>query len=174
VAGFAGTLSLTYFENGSSSFDYRGGFALSALSAAAIILGAVCVPQGPISLGLSLRPLVWLGTISYGAYLWHYPVYVYLDAGRTGLSGLSLLAVRFAATIAIATASFYLVERPVMEGTFWRSIKAAVPATGLVVATVAVVVAGTVAPAAAGVPPVQPHGPPTGPQGRRPERRPRC
>jgi peptidoglycan/LPS O-acetylase OafA/YrhL len=159
VVGFAGTLSLTYFENGTSSFDYRGGFALSALSAAAIILGAVCVPRGPISLGLSLRPLVWLGTISYGAYLWHYPVYVYLDAERTGLSGVSLLSLRFAATIAIATASFYLVERPVMEGTFWRSIKAAVPATGLVVATVAVVVAGTVAPAAAGVPPGQPHRP---------------
>jgi peptidoglycan/LPS O-acetylase OafA/YrhL len=157
AAGFAGTLSLTYLENGTSSFDYRGGFALSALSAAAVIVGAVCVPRGPIALGLSIRPLVWLGTISYGAYLWHYPVFVYLDAERTGVAGISLVAIRFAATIAVATASFYLVERPVMEGTFWRSIKAAVPAAGLVVVTVAVVMAGTATTAAAGVPISQPR-----------------
>ena len=43
-AGFAGTLTLTYTLGGTSSFDYRGGFLLSALSAAAIIIAAVCVP----------------------------------------------------------------------------------------------------------------------------------
>jgi peptidoglycan/LPS O-acetylase OafA/YrhL len=150
-AGLAGTLTLTYTLVGTSSFDYRGGFMLSALSAAAIITAAVCVPRGPVARGLSLGPLIWLGTISYGAYLWHYPVYVYFDSARTGLSGLSLLAVRFASTVALAAASYYLVERPVMYGTFWRSLKAAVPATVLLVTTVAVVVAGTVTPAVAAV-----------------------
>ena len=67
------------------------------------------------------------------------------------LSGLSLLAVRSACTFALAAASYYLVERPVMYGTFWRSLKAAVPAIVLMVGTVAVVVAGTVAPATAAV-----------------------
>ena len=143
MAGFAGTLALTYTLVGTSPFDYRGGFMLSALSAAAIITGAVCVPRGPIAWILSRSPLVWLGTISYGAYLWHYPVYIYLDCARTGLSGLSLLAIRFASTVALATASYYLVERPVMYGTFWRSLKAAVPATALMVATVVVVMVGT-------------------------------
>ena len=100
---------------------------------------------------LSLRPLVWIGTISYGAYLWHYPVFVYMDSARTGASGLSLLAIRSACTFALAAASYYLVERPVMYGTFWRSLKAAVPAIVLMVGTVAVVVAGTVAPATAAV-----------------------
>ena len=151
LAGFAGTLALTYTLVGTSSFDYRGGFLLSALSAAAIITAAVCVPRGPIAWTLSRSPLVWLGTISYGAYLWHYPVYVYLDSARTGLSGLSLLAVRFASTLALAAASYYLVERPVMYGTFWRSLKAAVPATVLLGATVAVVIVGTGVPATAAV-----------------------
>ncbi|MGH9081051.1 MAG: acyltransferase family protein [Acidimicrobiales bacterium] len=149
LAGFAGTFGLTYLQAGTSPFDYQGGFFLSALSAAAIIVGAVCVPGGPIAWVLSLRPLVWLGTISYGAYLWHYPVYVYLDATRTGLHGLTLLAIRFAATCGLAAASYYLVERPVMYGTFWRSLRAAVPATALVVTTVGVVIAGTVVPTAA-------------------------
>ena len=152
VAGVVGTLTLTYLQSdGTSSFVYRGAFLVSALSAMAIIIGAVCVPAGPIARVLSLRPLVWLGTISYGAYLWHYPVYVYLDAARTGQSGLSLLAVRFAATLALAHTSYYLVERPIMTGTFWRSLKAVVPAAAMMTATVAVIVVGTVVPATAAV-----------------------
>lgn len=143
VAGLVGTLALTYLQNGTSSFEYQGGFMLSALSAAAIIIGAVCVPDGPIAIVLSFRPLVWLGTISYGAYLWHYPVSIYLDAARTGLGGTALLVIRFASTILLATLSFYLVERPVMFGTFWRSLKAGIPAIALMGGTVVVVLAGT-------------------------------
>ncbi|HVC68485.1 MAG TPA: SGNH hydrolase domain-containing protein, partial [Acidimicrobiales bacterium] len=45
--------------------------------------------------------------------------------------------------------SYYLVERPVMEGVFWRSVRAAAPALAALGATVAVVVVGTVAPAVA-------------------------
>jgi peptidoglycan/LPS O-acetylase OafA/YrhL len=153
LAGLAGTFALTYFLEGTSDpgFVYRGGFFLSALSAAALIIGAVCVPAGPIANGLSLRPLVWLGTISYGAYLWHYPVFIVLDPARTGFSGLGLLAARFACTVALAAASYYLVERPVMEGTFWRSLKAVGPAAALMGATVAVIIVGTVVPATAAV-----------------------
>ncbi len=145
IAGFCGTLILTYTLVGTDAIDYRGGFTLSALSAAAIITGAVCVRNGPIQRVLSLRLLVWLGTISYGAYLWHYPVFIYLDAARTGRTGLTLLLIRFVTTFALAAASFYLVERPVMYGTFWRSVKAIGPAVVLMVVTVVVVVVGTTA-----------------------------
>ena len=151
LAGFAGTLTLTYTLTGTSAVDYRGGFMLSALSAAAIIIGAVCVPGGPIAWFLSLRPLVWIGTVSYGAYLWHYPVFIFLDEARTGLTGITLLIARFATTFALAAASYYLVERPVMYGVFWRSLKAAVPAAALMLGTVAVVVVGTIVPATAAV-----------------------
>jgi peptidoglycan/LPS O-acetylase OafA/YrhL len=165
IAGFVGTLTLTRALDGTAAVDYRGGFLVSALSAAAIIMGAVCVPGGVIARFLSLRLLVWVGTVSYGAYLWHYPVYVYLDADQTGLSGLWLLSLRFAATFALAGASYYLVERPVIEGTFWRSVKSVGPAVALMTATVAVIVAGTVVPAAAAVS-VHPYR--AGPGGTRP------
>ncbi|MGA2835668.1 MAG: acyltransferase family protein [Acidimicrobiales bacterium] len=151
LAGFAGTFVLTYAMRGTTPFDYRGGFLLSALSAAAIIVASVCVPGGPVARLLSLGPMVWMGAVSYGAYLWHYPVFVYLDTPRTGLSGPSLLAVRFASTFALAAASYYLVERPVMYGTFWRSLRAVVPATAVLAGTVAVIVVGTVTPAVAQV-----------------------
>ena len=151
LGGFAGTLILTYTLVGTSAIDYRGGFMLSALSAAAIIVGAVCVPTGVIARGLSLRPLMWLGTISYGAYLWHYPVFIYINTDQTGLHGLWLMALRFVCTFALAALSYYLVERPVMYGTFWRSIKAITPSIALTVATVAVIVVGTLVPATAAV-----------------------
>jgi len=151
LAGFGGIVALTYTLSGTAAFAYRGGFLLSALSAAAIILGAVCVTGGPIARFLSLRPLVWMGTVSYGAYLWHYPVFIELDAGRTGLTGMSLLAVRTVATFGLAAASYYLVERPVMEGVFWKSVKATGPALVAMAVTVAVVVAGTTTVASAGV-----------------------
>jgi peptidoglycan/LPS O-acetylase OafA/YrhL len=151
VAGLAGTLTLTYTLTGTDGFDYRGGFTLSALSAAAIIVAAICVPKGAIARGLSVFPLVWLGTISYGAYLWHYPIYIFLDASRTGLTGGWLLGLRFVATFTAAAISYYLVERPIMVGTFWRSLKAVTPSAVAVAVTVVVIVAGTTVPATAAV-----------------------
>ena len=152
LAGLAGTLVLTTTLTGTSPAAYRGGFLVSALSAAALITGAVCVSGGPLATALSVRPMVWMGTVSYGAYLWHYPVFIELDAARTGLGGVGLLAVRVAATFALAAASYYLVERPVMEGGFWRSARAAGPAIAALAVTVAVVVAGTTAQADAAAP----------------------
>ena len=148
LAGIAGTVVLTCTMNGTSGFAYRGGFLLSALSAAAVILGAVCVTRGPIARVLSLPPMVWIGTVSYGAYLWHFPVLIELDSARTGTRGPGLLALRVATTFALAAASYYLIERPVMEGTFWRSLKAAMPAALALAGTVAVVVAATTSTAA--------------------------
>ena len=145
LVGLAGTLALTYAMTGTEAFDYRGGFLLSALSAAAIVTSVVTVPDSPLGRVLSLRPMVWMGTVSYGAYLWHYPVFIELDGARTGLHGPVLLVARFAATFALAAASWYLVERPVMEGRFWRSVQAVGPALVALGVTVAVVVVGTVA-----------------------------
>ena len=155
VAGLAGTLVLAYRLDGTGAFTYEGGILLSALSAAAILVAAVCVPGGALARALALRPLVWIGTVSYGAYLWHYPVFAFIDPAVTGLTGFWLLALRFLATFSVAAASYYLVERPIMVGTFWRSLRALGPATAAMAATVVVIVAGTVAPAAAA--PAQVH-----------------
>jgi len=138
--------------DGSSALTYRGGFAVVSLAAAAVVAAVVTVPRGFLDRVLSVGAVVWLGTISYGIYLWHFPVFVYLDARRTGTHGVALLVVRAAVTVAVAAASFYLFERPVIEGRFWRSARAAVPALVAVGVTVAVVVAGTTAEATAASP----------------------
>jgi hypothetical protein len=93
------------------TFLYRGGFLLAAI-AAVFFVGAATV-EGPVASALSIKPLVAIGAISYGLYLWHWPIDVALDEARTGLSGFALFAVRIAVTGAIATASYWLVERPI-------------------------------------------------------------
>ena len=151
LAGLAGLVALAWRMAGTDGFTYQGGILLSALASAAVLVAAVCARRDVVARGLSLRPLVWIGTVSYGAYLWHYPVSVFVGPNQTGFGGIGLLAVRFAITFAAAAASYYLVERPIMIGTFWRSLRAIGPATAALMTTVVVIVAATAAPATAAV-----------------------
>jgi pimeloyl-ACP methyl ester carboxylesterase len=64
----------------------------------------------------SLRPVRWVGQISYGLYLWHWPVQVAVSEGRTGLDGWDLALTRLGLTFAIATASYYAIELPIRHG----------------------------------------------------------
>ena len=95
------------------NFMFEGGFLLCAGLAALVVADARLVQPGRFARLLAARPLHFLGTISYGIYLWHWPVIVYLTGQRTGLSQWPLDLLRIAVTLALATASYYLVERPV-------------------------------------------------------------
>jgi len=68
---------------------------------------------------LSARWLIWLGEISFGLYLWHFPAIQVLDHVlgprlESPLGSVLALALCLAATIPLAALSYYLVERPVM------------------------------------------------------------
>ena len=95
---------------------YQGGMTAAALAVAAVIAHVVLVPDGPTARALSLPPLPALGTISYGIYLWHWPVFLAANAGRTGLEGANLFALRCLLTTAVAAVSYVLVERPIRLG----------------------------------------------------------
>jgi peptidoglycan/LPS O-acetylase OafA/YrhL len=134
---------------------YRGGSLAFAVAVAAVIASAVQPGRGPLRAALSVPVLCWLGRISYGLYLWHWPAIVVLTEDRTGLSGAALTMARLATTLGAATLSFYLVEQPIRRGALrgWRG-RIAVP-TGFATAAVVIVVATVGATAASPLEQVQ-------------------
>lgn len=145
-------VSMTY----DSLLLYRGGFGLLALAVAVIIGAAVTAPRSPIAGILSCAPLRRLGVISYGVYLFHWPVYLVLTPDRTGWSDYPLFGARVLVTLAVAIASYQLLERPIRDGALVRprvSIAAMISAAAALLAIAFVVVrwAGP-APTSASVP----------------------
>jgi peptidoglycan/LPS O-acetylase OafA/YrhL len=95
----------------SSGPAYEGWLPVVAVVSATLILGLQA--EGPTRWALSLAPVVALGRISYGVYLVHWPVYVIVDADRTGIDGAPLTLLRLAITLVIAVASYRLIEQPI-------------------------------------------------------------
>ena len=99
-----------------SSWMYRGGYFLVACATAATIAAAIQPRRNLIRMVLSVSLLRWIGRISYGLYLWHWPIYLVVTPDRVGLEGIALFCVRLAFTFGLASASFYLVEMPIRSG----------------------------------------------------------
>jgi peptidoglycan/LPS O-acetylase OafA/YrhL len=121
-----------------SAREFREGSLIAVAIAAVLVIAPVALDQrGPVAAVLAWRPLAWLGTISYGVYLWHWPIFLMLNGARTGWSGLSLFAVRCAATLAVSVVSYWLIERPVRR---WRPVLVPLlPLAGATAATAAAV-----------------------------------
>ncbi len=135
-----------------SAWMFRGGLVVAGLLAATVIAGVAQTDAGGLGRVLSVGPLRWIGGISYGIYLWHWPVYVLMTDVTTGLDGAGLMTARLAATLAAATASFYLLERPFRRHRWkgWTFLGVMVPAVAVTVAALLLSTAPTAAPAAIG------------------------
>lgn len=110
--GLVGLVSAWVWGTLGDEILYRGGFAVYTLASVAVVAGAVA-PGGLVRTLLSPRWLQWLGRISYGAYVYHWPVFLVLDGETTGLSPGPLLAVRLGVTLCAADLSYRWIERPV-------------------------------------------------------------
>ena len=125
---------------------YEGALPLVAVASAALILGLQV--DGPVRAALSWRPLVGLGLISYGVYLYHWPIFVILDADRVGFDGAPLVALRLAVTLGVSVLSYVLLEQPIRR-TRRREFGPTLVWSGVATASVAVA-AVVVVPAALG------------------------
>ncbi|MGW0336633.1 acyltransferase family protein [Streptomyces sp. NPDC003011] len=90
-----------------------GMLAAAVLSATVVAALDLCPRSWPSRL-LSVSAPAWVGrNLSYGMYLWHYPVIRLLS--DLGVRGGWLLPAGAAATVAAALASYVLVERPLLR-----------------------------------------------------------
>jgi peptidoglycan/LPS O-acetylase OafA/YrhL len=129
--------------HGTDGWLFHGGLLVDALAVAAVLAFVTLRPSGWLGRCLAVAPLVWLGRISYGVYLWHWPLFAVLTEGRTGATGLLLLALRMTATVAVATVSYLVIEQPIRTGRV--RLPPALPRPGLPRALRRPAVAGVVA-----------------------------
>lgn len=111
--GVIGLLIPLLFFRWDNSVMLMGGYTAVAASAAVVIAGAV-QSDGVLYKLLSVAPLVAIGRISYGLYLYHFPIYE-IGINQFGWGPLYLNTLALGLTIALAIASYRFLERPCLK-----------------------------------------------------------
>ncbi len=138
LAGVAGTAAIWATTSEASTFAFSGGFLLASLAAGAVVLGCAVAPRSTVVRLLELPPLPQWGRISYGVYLWYWPVLLVMTGQRLHWGVYPLFLARVGVTVAIAAISYDLVEMPIRRGALrrWRSWVAAPIGAGAAIAAV--------------------------------------
>jgi peptidoglycan/LPS O-acetylase OafA/YrhL len=122
VAGIGGVVAMMYYIDAIHEVYWRGHPALfvwhSVTAAFAAMLVAGIALSGRLTGALfETRVVVFLGTISYSIYLWHYPIGLWamhaFDARAMGHA--AFFAITIPMIVAASALSYYLVERPFLK-----------------------------------------------------------
>ncbi|MBK5332897.1 MAG: acyltransferase [Ilumatobacteraceae bacterium] len=96
---------------------FRGGFFLTGL-ATLMVIAAVTHQRAIMGRLLGNRIFNWVGTRSYGMYLYHWPIYQIIR-GQTGVAmSLSQWLLAMAITLPVTEASYRYIETPIRKGRF--------------------------------------------------------
>jgi len=118
--------------NSSASWPYRG--LLPVFACLVALLLASLQTDGIARAALSRRTLVRIGLMSYGVYLFHWPIFLMVD--ELDLDRWPLLVLKFGLTFAAAAASLRLLEDPIRASS--AGFRSTLGATGVAMAAVVV------------------------------------
>jgi peptidoglycan/LPS O-acetylase OafA/YrhL len=139
-AAAGGLLALLVVASSWSDLDaIQRGVAVTVITF--VIIAALEAASGSGGAGwlLSTEPMVYLGKISYGTYLWHWPVVLVIT--RTfDPSTLSTIALTALIATALASLSFQLLERPIRISALFDRHRRAVIAIGIATSVIAALV----------------------------------
>jgi peptidoglycan/LPS O-acetylase OafA/YrhL len=127
LLGVGGTAALWATTSESSTFAFSGGFLVASFAAGAVVLGCAVAPRCLVVRVLELPPLPQWGRISYGVYLWYWPVLLVMSGSRLHWGVYPLFLARVGVTVTIAALSYDFVEMPIRRGVLknWRAWVAA-------------------------------------------------
>ena len=128
---------------------YNGGFALTGLVTATLIVTVARVPHSLVGVCFAWAPLRWIGVRSYGLYLWHFPIFM-LTRPQLDIpfDGMGLLGMRLGLTVLIAALSYKALELPIRRGAlerFWHAWRTAHGADRQLLGACGVATAGALA-----------------------------
>jgi len=83
----------------------------AAVFSTVVLAVVVLAPEHPVSRVLAFTPFVRIGQVSYGIYLWHWPIFMIFNASTLGLPWWQTQLVRLVLTGVMATGSYVLVEQ---------------------------------------------------------------
>ena len=126
-----------------AQITHRGGLLACSLAGALVVAATSHPTRGVVSRTASFTPLRWAGLISYGLYLYHWPIFVWLSAERVHLTGWPLFAVQCAVTLMVSVVSYVALEQPIRHGSGWPTTAKTLVPLGSFLAVGALLVAST-------------------------------
>lgn len=93
----------------------RWGFLVAALAASVLVADLVASPRCLFRSALAWRPCVYVGRISYGIYLLHFPIFTLLDHQLRGQPFALIASAKISLSLAAAAISFRFVEAPFLK-----------------------------------------------------------
>ena len=110
--------------------EFVEGILVANVASALLIVGILFDQRGPVTWLLSTPPMVLVGKVSYGLYLWHGAVFQVVTTERTSLDPMPNQALRLMITAVLVVFSYKCVELPFlrMKGRFERRTDLTAPA----------------------------------------------